>query len=153
MTTNSLIVAYHETPFGHKSRQCAVDRVTKVLARFPKSVGIACTGISGILVAVPAAEKTNREFVIIRKPGEQKHSSNTVEGYNLKEYVIVDDFIDYGKTVKRIVREMKNRTRWGQSYPAQCRGVILYDGIDNKVRLEYPKGNHIPIFQCLTNNK
>ena len=59
-----LLTGYHNTSFDHIARQQAVKRVTRILRRFPRSVGIVCTGISGVLVAVPAAEKTNREFAI-----------------------------------------------------------------------------------------
>lgn len=135
-----LLTGYHDTAFNHDRRQIAVKRVCETLRRYPREVGIVCTGLSGILVAVPAAELTKREFAIVRKPGEKNHSNYVVEGYTFSEYVIVDDFVDEGKTLQRLLRIMSNR--WGMPDPPVCKGIILYD--NSPMDFSY-KGQEIPV--------
>lgn len=118
----TLITGYHEIAFSHEARGKAVERLAGALLEYPQNVGIVCTGLSGILVGVALADHTKREFAIVRKPNEETHSSYSVEGYILDEYVIVDDFMDGGETVKRILEKMSDRT-----LQSVCRGILLYN--------------------------
>lgn len=82
---------------------------------------IAVRGVSGSTVGAAAAFVLGKPLVVVRKP-EQSHSRNYVEGLKrVGGYVIVDDFIDTGATVRKVVEEM-GRHRPGSS----CRGVALY---------------------------
>lgn len=139
----TLVTSYHDTAFDHTRRAKAVHRITKTLARFPREVGIVCTGLSGILIGVPAAEKTERQFAIVRKKGETSHACNEVEGYKLAEYVIVDDFIDSGDTIRRIIDAMNKRNE------SSCRAVLLYDysNSSNVSPIEY-QGQKIKVIRC-----
>ena len=137
-----LVTSYHDVAFDHKRREKAVIRVTKAIARYPHSVGIVCTGLSGILVGVSAAEKTEREFAIVRKPNEQSHGCQ-VEGYKLAEYVIVDDFMDSGDTIRNILTAMEKRNT------ATCKAIILYDGGGCYASKTFEhEGQEIPIIKC-----
>jgi adenine/guanine phosphoribosyltransferase-like PRPP-binding protein len=94
-------------------------------------------------VGVAVAERTKREFAIVRKAGEKSHSYRTIEGYDFSEYVIVDDFIDEGKTVSRILCQMHLRVN--NPHP-KCLGIILYTD-DGKHDFEF-MGNPIPVISA-----
>ncbi len=62
---------------------------------------IAFTGLSGTLIAPLLAIQTNKKLLAVRK--ENSHSTLIVEGdWHAKRYIIVDDLISKGDTIKRI---------------------------------------------------
>lgn len=64
---------------------------------------IAFRGMSGALLAIPIALRMKKELIMVRKPGENTHSKYQVEGnINVQKYVIVDDFVFTGDTVRSI---------------------------------------------------
>lgn len=110
------------TSFSDSSMKVYVSFVTKTLRRFPRSVGLVFRGVSGMVVGIRAADKTKRHYAIVRKSKNNNHSSRLVEGFRPKKYIIVDDFICSGATVRAIVKAMDNETC------GKCVGVILYNG-------------------------
>ena len=98
-----------------------VNFVINCLKDFPSDVGIAFRGVSGMLVGIRVADRTGREYTIIRKPGESMHSPWRIEGWRPAQYVIIDDFVSSGDTIKAIVKEMKG-------IDSECIGIILYNG-------------------------
>jgi adenine/guanine phosphoribosyltransferase-like PRPP-binding protein len=71
---------------------------------------IACRGNSGTLIAGPVSMISGVPILLVRKQGESNHSGLAVEGIegpDLKNYVIVDDFIATGKTFEEIVRALR----------------------------------------------
>jgi hypoxanthine phosphoribosyltransferase len=80
---------------------------------------IAFRGLSGALIAPQIAALMGKDLVAVRK-GETCHSSNMVEG-NLQtvRYVIVDDLMSTGDTVRKIMEEI-NRV----APEATCIGVL-----------------------------
>jgi len=75
---------------------------------------IVCCGISGIVFGLPLARKMGRKIVIVRKDGDGTHSTNRVESdcfaNEVGNYIIVDDLIDSGATLERILKEMKEHS-------------------------------------------
>ena len=110
---------------NHKQRHSyiisGVCRLRKNLHDFD---AIACCGISGVIVAVQIAELLNKEIVIVRKPQNstlREYSEFTIEGVAPRRYVIVDDLVCSGKTVRYILNEIK------EEYPrAICVGMYSY---------------------------
>jgi len=135
----TLLTGYHDIAFDTVKRKKAVNRIATQL---PADVGIVCTGLSGILVGVALANKTKRPFAIVRKPGDNTHSSFTVEGYLFDQYVIVDDFIEYGGTIRRILREM-----YKHNDESECRGIMLYGEDSDRLPMKY-KGKEITVYSC-----
>jgi len=70
---------------------------------------IAYTGCSGALVAPTIAYLLNKHLIVVRKD-EGAHSFNRVEGYVNKNepinYIIIDDFIETGKTINTIYEKI-----------------------------------------------
>lgn len=92
---------------------------------------IAVRGISGVLLGSPLAIKLNKNLCVIRK-SDGSHSSNNLEsGLSCQgRYLIVDDFIETGSTVKAIVNGIKEDDTYnldiGTDRRSTCVGAYLY---------------------------
>jgi len=79
-------------------------KVARKIKRKHPFDAIAFTGMSGAGVAFPLSFLLKVPLILIRKKG-YSHSSDEIEGtYNSKRYLIVDDFIDSGETINKIIR-------------------------------------------------
>ena len=93
---------------------------------------IAFRGMSGCLFGAPLAARMRKPMIMVRKKcadcgREQSHTNQLVEGdRNAKTYVIVDDFIATGNTVRTIQAAI---TEWSQ---AVCVGVMAADVAKDK---------------------
>jgi adenine/guanine phosphoribosyltransferase-like PRPP-binding protein len=95
---------------------------------------IAFTGMSGALLAPTLALRLEKNLLMVRKPGDS-HSGMRVEGDKAAlRYVIVDDFMASGRTVRTILKEVADF-----AWNAQCIGVceaVSYDKeIDHEITL------------------
>lgn len=92
------------------------------LVKFIKSLNlefdaIAFRGVSGALIAPIVADKLGKGLVIVRKKKENSHSYQETEGYVRSEkYIIIDDIMDSGTTIKEIVKNLSSK----------CVGCFLY---------------------------
>lgn len=81
---------------------------------------IVFTGVSGAAVGFPLSLQLKIPTLCIRK--ELSHFGYRPEGnYGVKNFIIVDDFIDSGQTIRYIIR---NVTRI--NLHAKCVGIFLY---------------------------
>ena len=81
----------------------------------------ACRGLSGMLVAPIVAVEMHKTLLVVRKSDTDNHSSRMVEGdVGARRYVIVDDLISSGSTVKAIIKEIREVS------DAKCVGIIRY---------------------------
>jgi adenine/guanine phosphoribosyltransferase-like PRPP-binding protein len=88
-------------PLDPTTRRDTIEKIIEVLKRYDFDA-IAFRGLSGALVAPTVAMLMDKTLLAVRK-GERCHSSHTVEGdYNAQRYVILDDMISSGDTVKDI---------------------------------------------------
>lgn len=111
--------SYFPAAVNADSRDKAIEYVVGRLESESFDV-VACRGVSGATMAAVVAYKLHKDLCIVRKPNDGSHSSYTVEGPTGR-YVIVDDFISTGATVKEIVKQI---TRVDPH--AECLGVICY---------------------------
>lgn len=81
---------------------------------------IVASGTSGLMIAPPVAELLNKNLCIVRTT-DKCYSEFPVEGVVPHRYIIIDDLICSGNTVKRILREMKEHAPRGI-----CMGVYSY---------------------------
>ena len=84
---------------------------------------IVIRGTSGAVFGPMLAFAANRELAVIRKDKDDGHAGKWVESpAHVKNYLIVDDFVDSGATVFHIVAAMR------KEHPdAQCVGVFQYE--------------------------
>ena len=81
---------------------------------------IAFRGMSGAILAPIIAMRERKSLIMVRKPKDDSHSSRTVEGdRGAKKYIIVDDFMQSGKTARAIKTAIAD---WAPK--AECLGVL-----------------------------
>ena len=103
----------------------ATSKYIKKLHRKLKFDAIVVTGLSGAGIGFPVAYKTGIPIVYVRKSKVDTHG-NDIEGMNALslmrdlKYIILDDLIATGKTVKKVMRTMR------REYHAECVGILLY---------------------------
>lgn len=93
-------------PHAHGAFEYLIDQARYHLSRrkFDTMVG---TGMSGALVIPRLADALDVDFVLVRKPSENSHSSQLAEGWLGKRWIFVDDFVSSGVTYRRIARVMR----------------------------------------------
>lgn len=69
------------------------------------------TGLSGSLVIPMLARRLRRKWAIVRKDGEQRHSSYQIEGEIGDRWIFVDDLIASGRTLRRVQEVVQEEFR------------------------------------------
>ena len=106
---------------NHKTRNKIIIKAVCDLRKISSTFdSIACCGVSGLMVVPQIAEILNKNIVVIRK-GEKCYSEFRTEGAAPFQYIILDDLIYSGSTVKHIKRVIKDE--YSRSH---CVGVYCY---------------------------
>jgi adenine/guanine phosphoribosyltransferase-like PRPP-binding protein len=106
---------------NHKARNKIIIKAICDLRKISNSFdSIACCGVSGLMVVPQIAELLNKNIVVVRK-GEPCYSEFRTEGAAPFRYVILDDLICSGSTVKHIKKVIKDE--YTRSY---CIGIYCY---------------------------
>lgn len=93
----------------------------RILHKKLKFDAIAFTGTSGAALAYPISAKLKLPLICVRKG--KSHSRYPVEGcMNAKKYIIIDDFIAYGNTIRKIKSAVKKYCT-----ESVLVGIVLYD--------------------------
>ena len=126
LTTDGLIIrgASHTCcVLNHKARTKAIIKSVCHLRPMAHTFdSIVCCGTSGLLVAPQIAEILDKHIVVVRK--DQKcYSDFFVEGVAPNRYIIVDDFICTGNTIRYIMDSISE-----DSPSSRCYGVYCYMG-------------------------
>lgn len=94
---------------NHKVRNKIIIKAVCDLRKISDSFdSIACSGTSGLMVVPQIAELLNKNIVLIRKKNEKCYSNFAIEGATPFRYIIVDDLICSGNTVRHIYRSIKS---------------------------------------------
>lgn len=106
-----------------KQRAAAVEYCCDRLRDIPFD-SIVVTGYSGAAFGSVVAHALGKALVIVRKPTETaNHSGHAIEGNPGQRFVIIDDFISSGATVRRILDTMADHCRTH----AECVGFCGYN--------------------------
>lgn len=108
---------------------------------------IAFRGYSGSMIAPAVAHKLNKQMCLIRKGSEKRHSARLIEGFVGGRYIIVDDLISTGNTIRQIIKSLNSRSgkEWNCS-ESTCVGVFLYDTDYYKSEGFLYKDKSIPVY-------
>lgn len=107
---------------NHKVRNKAIIKAVCDLRKISDEFdSIACCGVSGLMVVPQIAELLNKHIVIIRKPDTKSYSDFHIEGVTPFRYIIVDDLVCSGATIRLI-----NNTIYEDCPRAKCIGVYCY---------------------------
>lgn len=115
---------------------------------------IAFRGVSGALVAPAVAAELHKPLLLVRKNSESSHSLYQVEGCDKYKcrYIIIDDFVCSGSTIKAIVNDINDEFRSEDYRPV---GLFLYSPNRNKTardvrsQLLVEHNFDIPVSFCL----
>ena len=91
---------------------------------------VAFSGSSGCCIAFVLAYETNIPLLYVRKPRERSHGSLlecNVKNTPIKKYLIVDDFIDTGDTVRDMVNRINRQCSKKKMNPPEPVGVFLFE--------------------------
>jgi adenine/guanine phosphoribosyltransferase-like PRPP-binding protein len=105
---------------NHKNRNKIIMKAISDLRDYDFDT-IVCCGTSGLLVAPQISEILDKHIVVIRKPSEKRYSNFDIEGVTPYRYIIIDDLVCSGWTIKLI----KN-TLYEESPRSLCVGAYFY---------------------------
>lgn len=87
-----------------------VKATATALRRLQKILGfkqIVCTGISGQSIAWPVGYVTEIPVAVVRRRGERQHHGYAAENFTRnRKYIILDDFVSSGDTVKHVLKTL-----------------------------------------------
>lgn len=152
-------MCYFSNAFRHP--RITIDAICHALndPKFDRIDFIVGTGISGLLLLVPVSLQSSIPCGAIRKPLDANskyynggsHSGSNVEeyvpyNYCVNRYIIIDDLIDSGKTIERIIQMMI-----ATFSHCRCAGIILYQNYNSTEDECGGWWNNIPL-TCLHND-
>jgi orotate phosphoribosyltransferase len=105
----------------HEQLTAKIRRAKKVVSELELEFdSIAFRGMSGALTGPALAVKMKVGMILVRKISDGSHSTQLVEGEtSSRKYLIVDDFVDSGKTVCEIIHAIKEAHS-----KAKCIGIL-----------------------------
>ena len=119
-------------PLVPKEIKQAVDKTLQKIKKIKRPYRyIVCTGYSGALIAGFISVKLKKEIIIVRKPSDSSHGhviesdqdkflyDKNERGNRRSNYVIIDDFIVSGETIRRIIETCS-------PHKLTCIGVVRY---------------------------
>lgn len=122
---------YHDTVFSPKELKKTVNRTVRKLLKLKKKIkfdAIAFRGVSGSGVAFPVSMLMGMPVIYVRKDKEKTHGEKIeATEHVVKRYIVIDDFISSGDTVREIVAKIDRIIpRMDEPKPV-CVGIFLYD--------------------------
>jgi hypothetical protein len=121
-----------ETTNSLEDLQLYVDKTVKALKPHTDAFEfIACSGISGVVVAAPVGLKLHKPVVVVRKENDVNGHHQGGEVITAKKahgpYMIVDDFMSSGATLEYIKGKLsEHNDYYPRRRPPHCAGYYLY---------------------------
>lgn len=106
---------------GTSLRELIIKAARQLRPYLHEFEAIAVRGHSGHLVGPAVAALLGKDVISVRKRVEVSHSCCKVEGAVVDSYLILDDFMSSGDTVKDIIKNVKE---WHP--PSRLVGIYVY---------------------------
>lgn len=107
---------------NHKNRTKIIIKAVCDLRKISDDFdSIACCGTSGLMVVPQVAELLNKNIILVRKKNDKCYSDFAVEGVKPFRYIILDDLICSGNTVRHIRRSIEDEYN-----NTKCVGLYCY---------------------------
>lgn len=120
---------YFDSAFN--KREKVIKQAVKLLSpRLDEFDVIACRGYSGMIVAPTIAYLLKTEIFIVRKSGEATHSAKSCMGSLGYRYLVIDDFIQTGETIRQITQELDIEHKRFDMKPGEIIGIYLYEKLE-----------------------
>ena len=112
------------TILNHRSRNKIIDKaVYDLIPIVHRFESIVCCGTSGLMVVPQIAERLKKNIVVVRKGTDNCYSTFMIEGPQPRRFIIVDDLICSGNTIKHILSQISIEYNTDVCYPI---GVYCY---------------------------
>lgn len=131
-----------------ETAQAIAARLPTLMAELDAGT-IVVTGKSGVSLGFAVAMLLDFPLVVVRKSGEASHGSD-VEGPNghiVGRYIVLDDFVQSGTTIRTIADKLSNRASTSGLAPVECVGVLCYSGQYDSPRWLTVHGLNVPVAQ------
>jgi len=119
-------------PFDTDEYVAGMRRTLQGMRPRPRFDTMVCRGMSGNLVVPIMARTMRKNYLAIRKLGENSHDDGRCVGKLGARWIFVDDFIDSGKTFREAYGSMKKIVAYAtlkEEPPfSEFVGVFLYSG-------------------------
>ena len=141
----------YRLPTFHDTVEATI-RTAKDMMKKSKYDTIVFTGYSGSALAYILSKELNIPLICVRKSNERSHFVNDGSGLlegslDCQRYIIVDDFIASGRTVRRISEVMEDGMP-----TAKCVGILLYTAQQANHKLLYGHGGKLMNVRVCTNH-
>jgi hypothetical protein len=85
------------------------------------------------------------DLALVRKDNDNSHG-DAIEGTGyLKDFIILDDFVASGNTIRRIMNKIELLCKQRQCEMPRCKGVLVY-ATDTCGTVWLDQGGHLPIW-------
>lgn len=125
---------YLSSVFNPKILKKTVDKTNDDLLKIKKKYefdAIAFTGNSGAGICYPLSYMYKWDIICVRKDESNSHGTKIEGAYkDINKYIIVDDFICSGSTIKRIKEKLN---------PLECIGIYTYFNENFRTDMEFNK--------------
>ncbi|KKN50727.1 hypothetical protein LCGC14_0629890 [marine sediment metagenome] len=139
----SILSDYLHSPLSGNLRRKIEATINAINRNKVKFDAIAFRGMSGALVSPAVAVRLRKLLIMCREEYSNTHSRHLVEGATkVNKYIIIDDFIEEGKTIREIMKRL----------PGRCMGVFLYNSSSSLGDIEV-NGKIYPVFTFYTRQK
>ena len=130
-----------------KKAKFAAHAISELMAR-TNADSVVVYGNSGVSCGFAALMYHNFNLVLLRKDNDNSHGSpiEGPEGHEVRRYLILDDFISSGETVRRVrrkVTELSFQRIAGTDLP-ECVGIVLY-GSWSMEEFVFKDGHRVPV--------
>lgn len=100
---------YFKSAFRAEDRDSVISRALRALAPIEFDA-VAVRGMSGAMIGPVIAHEMHKDLILVRKQGDEAHSRGSYCHHlsDIENYVIVDDFITTGHTLKEIIKCVSN---------------------------------------------
>ena len=151
MILSSGYATRYESAEVHKRAEWAADAIDKMMDE-TGATSVVVHGNSGVSCGFAALMLSDVDFniVLLRKDNDSSHGApiEGPDGHHLGRYLILDDFISSGCTVRRIRSKIDALSiqRWyyepGEEKP-ECVGIVLY-GYHSSDSFKFADGHTVP---------
>ncbi len=106
-----------------------------IIEHAPNVNGLVGTGMSGSLVIPVLAQYMEIDYVILRRENDSSHSDSKWNGKMGDRLVIVDDFVESGRTLERLLRAISKEQAHMSlgtifQFPVEVLGMLCYQDDD-----------------------
>lgn len=148
---SELLTGYLQPIYDRARFRKLIPRAIKLLEKIQKErpfKAIAFRGSSGAALAYPLSYLLNISLMHVRKK-DGNHFPGAVEGVICDKYIIIDDFIESGKTVKEIVKEINKAHSWLYSSENQIKpqAIILYTRDVIPIKTKNKLWKDVPVYR------